>query len=555
MFSYSIEMNQWIKTVFRNSFLVSIMYSQVCLAEPDLDIERSPLSIGTSIEMGQIIEGSDPFEQLQLRGDFVPRTGVWLTQAATINQRLDLKMGVGGLFWYSWPEKENQTHMRGTKFGPGISLAQALYKFGDLENPIEIQIGFFPYKYNPDAYNLGEYLFRCGTYPGFLFTGGWNIINSAAYMGQGIRVGISNFNGMLQHDFTLFMERDYVPQFDFTPSYVARLDLGFLELGAGISFNHFLPVKPSRLEPKHELNAYVRLDSFPEIPVDTLRLNGDTIQYYHSAGPQEGLEKEFGNLKDANGIIPFKERIWYDALRPDTSVLELEVTTTAMQDEKLWQDTTTGAYLAEASVPDTADPRWIKTDIDRYQPGGEYRYPRTTSYYSFKGIKLMGRISLRLQDILQLEFLGPKDLRIFAEAAVLGTKNYDFYYEDISRRIPVMFGITLPTFKLLDILAFQAEYYNSPFPNNIKNLWYNGVPIWTLPYPEYPERYDEEDYKGDNWKWSVYGSRSITAGINLFFQVASDHLRMLHYEARPSYWAVLQNPTDWYYMFRLELGI
>ena len=33
-----------------------------------------------------------------------------------------------------------------------------------------LDVGYFPFKYNGDAWNLGEYLFRTGTYPQFLIT-------------------------------------------------------------------------------------------------------------------------------------------------------------------------------------------------------------------------------------------------------------------------------------------------------------------------------------------------------------------------------------------------
>ena len=126
-------------------------------------------------------------------------------------------------------------------------------------------------------------------------------------MGQGIRLHLSHLDHKITQDFTLFMERDNVPQFDFTPSYLVAANFDFIEFGAGISFNHFLPVKPSLLRPKLASNAYVSLESYPEIPT---QVSGkDTLQYYHAAGPQKGLEKEFENLQQANGNNPFKYNV------------------------------------------------------------------------------------------------------------------------------------------------------------------------------------------------------------------------------------------------------
>ncbi len=497
-------------------------------SEDDKIVSRSPLFINSSQEMGQMVKGRDPWQAVDISGVFVSRTGVWLTQKATINDPVGMSggiefiMGAGGLFWYSFPEEIGQAHTRGTKFGPGISQAQAIYSMGDITDPKAIiQFGLFPIKYNPDAVNLGEYLFRSGTYPGFLTTGSWNIINSAAYMGQGIRLHLSHLDHKITQDFTLFMERDNVPQFDFTPSYLVAANFDFIEFGAGISFNHFLPVKPSLLRPKLASNAYVSLESYPEIPT---QVSGkDTLQYYHAAGPQKGLEKEFENLQQANGNNPFKEKWYTDTLTHATKTTK---------DDPL--------YLATPGA-------FVETD--------EFRYKRTTSYYTFQGIKLMARVSLDFKEIFPSTHFTPNDMRLYAEVAMLGVKNYPFYYENRLERIPVMVGFNVPTNRFLDILSVQAEYYRSRFGNNLDNFWKQGLPIWTLDKPEYPNRYNPKDFTRDDWKWSVLGKRHITKGVELYCQVATDHLRSLHYEGRFSYWPISQNPSQWYYMTRLEFGI
>jgi hypothetical protein len=185
----------------------------------------------------------------------------------------------------------------------------------------------------------------------------------------------------------------------------------------------------------------------------------------------------------------------------------------------------------------------------------EFRYKRTTSYYTFQGIKLMARAALDFKEFFPSTHFTPNDLRLYAEVALLGVKDYPFYYENKLERMPIMFGFNVPTFRFLDILSIQAEYYKSRFPNNLDNLWKQGLPVWTLDEPEYPTRYNPEKYTRDDWKWSIYGKRHVIKGVELFFQVATDHLRSLHYEGRFSYWPIAQNPSQWYYMTRLEFGI
>src|SRR5690606_5453929 len=116
-------------------------------------------------------------------GQYISQIGVSLTQEVVVNKRLNIRVGAGGIFYSVFPSVPINSFgsTLGTKFGPGITQAQAHYKFGDPERSWgALRIGYFPYKYNPDAKNLGEYLFRAGAYPTFAFTGGWSITDNAA---------------------------------------------------------------------------------------------------------------------------------------------------------------------------------------------------------------------------------------------------------------------------------------------------------------------------------------------------------------------------------------
>jgi hypothetical protein len=142
-------------------------------------------------------------------------------------------------------------------------------------------------------------------------------------------------------------------------------------------------------------------------------------------------------------------------------------------------------------------------------------------------------------------------------------KNYDGLYEDITKRIPVMVGFNLPTFKLLDVLSFELEYYNSDLPNSMYRPINSSLPIGDIlgggggVTPVDIARYNR-DVNGDNWKWSVYTTRSVTKGVQIYGQVASDHIRTINYNrgAAPTYAPVTnRNGKDWYYLVRFEFGI
>jgi hypothetical protein len=148
-----------------------------------------------------------------------------------------------------------------------VGQAQAVYAFG--EDPTKpsstLQFGLFPHKYS-DAVNLGEYLYRSGTYPGILTSGGWSYMNDAAYMAQGVRWTMSMMNGLLTHDVTAYMERDLQPLHDITPGYMLTVrPVKFLDVAAGVVWSHAISFNGKRLTPKDEGNAYSKRTGLPVI--------------------------------------------------------------------------------------------------------------------------------------------------------------------------------------------------------------------------------------------------------------------------------------------------
>jgi hypothetical protein len=434
--------------------------------EPDVEFKR--VSVTGQFDNGQIVSGltnhyDNPPTDIVMDGDFFQRTSAWITQEAIVDKRLRLTMGVGGVFWYALPANVNSSS-RLTQFGPGISQAQAVYTFGDVEKPVtSLQMGFFPYKYNSDAKNLGEYLMRSGTYPGFVVTGGWNMLSSAAYMVQGLRLNVSLADGAFNSDLLLAMEHDLPPLYGITPAYIATYKpVPGVQIGAGAACNHCLPIKPSRESPH-----------IPENQVIT------GVKY----------------------------------------------------------DTVSQAYTF------TRD---------------------TNSFYSFQGVKVTGSLSLDPKSLISMDILGPEDLKIYGEVAILGVKNYPYLYDKIAERMPIMVGFNIPTFKLLEVFSFELEHYNSKFVNNYKNLVYGSSPTWYIPgadgSPVTPDEVARNlaDTKSDDWKWSLYAKKELTKGIRIYAQAASDHIRTIQVNGGPMPTMVPitnRNGKDWYYIVRLEFGI
>ena len=127
-------------------------------------------------------------------------------------------------------------------------------------------------------------------------------------------------------------------------------------------------------------------------------------------------------------------------------------------------------------------------------------------------------------------------------------KNYDFFYEKPSERLPVMFGMNIPTFGLMDALSIQGEYYNSQYRNSLEEVYsFASVP--------YRSSSDSLVVDKDNFHWSVYMKKTLIPGLQLYLQVASDHLRLIS-----AGYAYINEPltseaSQWYYVAKLEFGI
>jgi hypothetical protein len=442
-------MNTSVQSWFSGIAIVACLFSTA-----SAELVRNPTAVGTSIDLGQLVKGDlyDGSSHLgRVRNQTLTRTGVYLTESGTYNDRLTVKLTIGGLFWFAIPETKDFQDRR-VQFGPGVGQAQGLYAFGS--NPKEpsatLQFGLFPHKYS-ESVNLGEYLYRSGTYPGTLVSGGWSYLNAAAYLSQGARLTIPTFSNKLSHDITLYMERDLEPAHDLSPGYMVTFKTGeFLEIGAGLIWSHAISLNSDRLAPKTDDNAY---NTVTKLPVK--------------------------------------------------------------------------------NEPGTPTPDSLK------------------AYYTFKGFKTAAHINLDFGALLGGETFSPGDFGIYSEVALLGVENQPYYYEKKSERMPIMIGLNVPTGKILDRLAVEAEHVSSPFPNSNIAVLQGGIPV---PVDD-PYKYKINEAKFNDWKWSVYASRKILEGVTVHAQAASDHLRHFNRSATPGAQSATSKSNQWYYILRLDFGI
>jgi hypothetical protein len=168
-------------------------------------------------------------------------------------------------------------------------------------------------------------------------------------------------------------------------------------------------------------------------------------------------------------------------------------------------------------------------------------------YYSFAAIKVMARFSFDPKPLFgNPGIFGGEDLKLYAEACILGTRDYPVYYDNILKRIPVMVGFNFPTFKLLDVLSAEVEWYDNKYSNNYQipyRLQLRApLPVESAKEPApYP------------WYWAIYAARTIVPGLQVMGEVGRNHYftaaNLSFYQDRRE---ECPNHGDWQFVLRAQ---
>lgn len=476
-------------------------------------VEYKPFRFGGVHEFGGIHDGLyTPKTGPEVSAlEWTDHFGVFLRQDVVVDGNLELQLGLGGVFQFAKPEYVfPQFHSSMYKmffFGP--SIARATYSFGDPESEEGLRAGggLFPFKYNADAANLGEYLFRAAPYPTYLTTGGLLFVgDNAAYL-QGLHLNWRK--GGLSLDGLLVTETFMPPLYDWSLALLASYTFadGLADVGMGVNFKRLIQIDPDRTVRKQDAQGN---------PIwENVHFTRDGVTYYGKAD----FYARQADFYDSKGTAADSARA--DAFRE------------------------TADSVSAWTTPGSA--RFV-TEAER-------------DYYTPAGTVFMARASLDLAKLTGIETRGAP-FKLFAEAALLGWTNQPIFYEDRTRRAPVMAGVHLPTAGVLDQLTLQVEYFDSPWANNTRALGDRNASV-----PWYPEGiaplFSDEEYNDiserDNIAWSVLMRRELLPNLNLSLQLARDHMRTVgtnwHYGGRLEPNAVLYRNSSWYWTAQIAWGI
>ncbi len=428
-----------------------------------------------SYEFGQIVQGDYGGQGIDHYWDHQVYSGIGFI--ANLSDRMQLVAGIEGKMWNAFPLANNGAlgNARNDdeqQFSVWVTEASGTYTFSDTTEKISAKVtgGYFPYKYNPESRNLGEYMFRSLSYPGLLM----NTFDfpAADLLGAKATIKLNLDKIQISNDFMVLDQAGTWPYGDVSLAYVGDCNFDkVIDFGAGIDFDNLISVNSSFTTPNAPANA-VRDDS------------GNVIE----------------TVKSIN-----------------------------------------------AATKDTA--------FD-------------TSYYTFRAIKPMARLSIDpkpfMGDIGRM--LGSEDLKLYGEGAIIGTENYSYYYNNISQRMPVMFGFYFPTFKLLDMLNIEFEHYSNPLSTCSQNQTCLYQPPASGSYPvclpvpgTAPSIFNSLSAAEDNssyaWKWSVYAKKTITSHVALTLECARDHYRANYSDGYPAYFESLPYKQDWMWTAKISGNI
>lgn len=329
---------------------------------------------------------------------------------------------------------------------------------------LNVELGYFPFKYNQQSTNLGEYLFRSGTYPGWLISGFEHSIDKPKLAGVHASYAMGS-KVRWQQDLIMNTELEVFPYRDIHLTYITNSSFSsILNLGFGVQFARLIALDNRKTTPGTD-------PTYKNKPIETNRI---------------------GYIDSATG---------------------------------------------------------------------------DTIKYTFRGTKIMGRLMFDVKGFFGSgkKIFGSEDLKIYGEMALIGVKNYPGWYERPEERMPIMAGFNFPTFKILDVLSIEVEYYGTPYANNQEYIWKacSPVPFINLPARAYPDRnrdwHDSLRITDDDLRWSIYASKKFGNHIRLSAQAACDHTPKIWYTPFPAtqstkYSDVVPKNDDWYFMMRLSIN-
>ncbi len=257
------------------TFLIIALCTRYAAADDQISFADGELTLVKpygflAFENGEIVSGMSPTSGASMNHGWLDRMIMQVSDEFVYKERAKLYMSLEAQLGFTYPQDviDRSTYL--SRFWLYPARMEGTYSLGNIENPyLQFGLGYFPYQANMSVRNLGEFLFRSGTYPPFLV----NNFNQPFTRLLGFRA-TSFLWGSLQQDLLFTSDAQIFPTMDFALSYVAHYTIAnCLQIGAGITFSHLISVNSQLTSPTSFQNSY---DSLAAMYITK---NGDTAYY------------------------------------------------------------------------------------------------------------------------------------------------------------------------------------------------------------------------------------------------------------------------------------
>jgi hypothetical protein len=400
------------------------------------------------------------------------------------------------------------------------------YSLGDISKPwLKIALGYFPFKYNEDAKDLGEYLLRSQAYPTIIAT------DFEFPMTRELGLHLSGIAGnqeidLLGWDLMLTSETHTYPLLDGTlTGIVSNRLFNFFEVGAGVSFQRLIPVDDANTTPKVR-NA---------VPPDGnmfFEQNGDTSRYTFSATKLMGR----ASINPLRFIPEFRiPPYWIFGKNPFFGKEDLkiygEVGVLGYKD-----------YVAYDSIPDSLGVKHSQ------------KVPDSLNYYNNirDRMPVMVGINLPTNPLISygiLPFLLTKWLKDETGSDIRSLQWVTLVAGLASGAAEQFFGWDCR----LDVLSMEFEWFSQRFPNSD---YFVRDPQYNIPIPMSNIGRVTADFgRFETSKYALYFKKSFMKNhFALSGLVGRDHMKPTE-QTPPSYQQTddfLQTKAHWWWTLRLS---
>ena len=208
-----------------------------------------------SYEFGEVVKGDN--EGAMVNHYWSHQVYAGLGFIANLNQKTELVAGVEGKMWNPYPSADAPGRVNiEQQYSLWLTGVYGTYSPSGVTGNswLDLTVGYFPYKYNPDVRNLGEYMFRTMTYPGLIF----NNFDFPAIRLLGFKLHVnifddffSKFDSKLNSDLLITEEDQNWPFGDISISWLGSFNFKkIIDIGAGVDWANYISVNSFNTTPK-----------------------------------------------------------------------------------------------------------------------------------------------------------------------------------------------------------------------------------------------------------------------------------------------------------------